>query len=272
MLRTFISKLPHKFYAADTLLFWLVLFLVSGICIAQDVTESPTSTVKGAAQIEIASSYEFFKDGEEKNIGHTIGSFLVLYGLSDNVEIRLGMDFQQEGVRINKSWPNGVVSGYTPLQIGVGADVIAEKGIWPQVTLIGDLFIPSTGGNDFKQDNFGFGLKAGFFHNLGKNQNAQLNYNIGADFGNDDLAYIYAITYLQNIGSIGGAYIELNGNLPDGFSPSHFISAAFYWTPTPNIQFDTIIGRGINADQDFYITGRLQIYIPNNKTKSTTTD
>ena len=82
------------------------------------------------------------------------------------------------------------------------------------------------------------------------------------------MAYNYAITYLQNIGSIGGAYVELNGNLPGRFSPSHYISAAFYWTPTSNIQFDTIIGRGINADQDFYITGRLQIYIPNDKEKT----
>jgi hypothetical protein len=243
--------------------------LVGGICLAQDVTESPTSTIKGSAQIEIASSYEIFKEGEEKNVGHTVGSLLALYGVSDKVEIRLGMDFQQEGARNNGRWPNGVISGYTPLQIGVGADLIPEKGIWPQITFIGDIFIPTTGGTDFKQDNLGVGLKAGFFHNLGKSQNAQLNYNLGADFGNDDLTCGYAITYLQNIGSIGGAYLEVNGNLPDGFSPNHYLSAAFYWTPNGNIQFDTIIGRGINADQDFYITGRLQVYIPNNRIKTT---
>jgi hypothetical protein len=239
------------------------------MCLAQDVTESPTSTVKGSAQIEIASSYELFKEGNQRNVGHTVGSLIGLYGLTDNVELRLGMDFQQEGTRTNGRWSNGVISGYTPLQVGIGADVISENGIWPQVTLIGDVFIATTGGNDFKQDNMGFSLKTGFYHNLGKNQNAQLNYNLGADFGNDDLTYGYAITYLQNLGSIGGAYLEFNGILPDGFSSSHFVSAAFYWTPSANIQFDTIIGRGINADQDFYITGRLQLYIPNNKTKTT---
>ncbi len=247
---------------------WLVLF-VSSFCLAQDITESPTSTVKGASQIEIASTYESFKEGSEKSIAYTVGSLLFLYGVSDNVEIRLGMDLQQNAIRINGNKPNNVFSGYTPLQIGVGADLIEEKGIWPKMSFIGDLFLPSTGGSDFKQDNLGFGLKAGFYHNLGKNQNAQLNYNLGADFGNDDLTYVYAITYLKNIGSIGGAYLELNGNLQDGMSSSHFISTAFYWTPTSNIQFDTIVGRGINAEQDFYITGRLQIYIPNNKHKST---
>ncbi len=243
----------------------MVLFLVAGACLAQDVTESPTSTVKGAAQIEIASSYEWFKEGETKSIGYTVGSLLALYGVSDDVEIRVGMDFQQDGVRVNSERPNNVFSGYTPLQIGLGADLIKEKGFLPKISFIGDLFIPTTGGSDFKQDNLGFGLKAGFFHNIGANQSAQLNYNLGADFGNNDLAYIYAITFLQNIGTIGGAYLELNGNLPDGFSPNHYISAAFYWTPTANIQFDTIVGSGINADQDFYITGRLQIYIPNKK-------
>ena len=252
------------------LVFSLLFFLTMiSYATAQDVIESPTSTVKGASQIEIASSYEVFKEGSEKSIGYTVGSLLYLYGVSDNVEIRLGMDFQQDGVRVNGRKPNSVESGYTPLQIGVGADLIEEKGIWPKISFIGDVFLPSTGGSDFKQDNLGFGLKAGFFHNLGKNQNAQLNYNLGADFGNDDLAYFYGITYLQNIGSIGGAYLELNGNLPDGFSPNHYISVAFYWTPSANIQFDTIIGRGINTDQDFYITGRLQIYLPNNKTKTT---
>lgn len=245
-----------------------MLPLVSGICLAQDVTESPTSTVKGAVQIEIASSYESFREGNEKSIGYTAGSFLFLYGISDAVEIRLGTDFQQDAIRINGERPNSVFSGYTPIQVGIGADLIEEKGVFPKISFIGDVFIPSTGGTDFRQDNLGYGLKAGFYHNLGKNQNAQLNYNLGTDFGNDDLAYVYAITYLQNIGSIGGAYLELNGSLPDGFSPSHFISAAFYWTPTASIQFDTIIGRGINAGQDFYITGRLQIYIPNKKTNN----
>ncbi|MFS4492997.1 hypothetical protein [Maribacter sp. 2308TA10-17] len=269
MLRTFISKSPPKFYTSDSFLLLMVLLLVSGICLAQDVIESPTSTVKGTAQIEIASSYESFKEGNEKSVGYTAGSLLFLYGVSDAVEIRFGMDFQQDGVRVNGRKPTSVESGYTPLQIGVGADLIKEKGIFPKISFIGDMFLPSTGGSDFKQDKLGFGLKAGFFHNLGKSHNAQLNYNLGADFGNDDLAYFYGITYLYNIGSIGGAYLELNGNLPDDFSPNHYISAAFYWTPTANIQFDTIVGRGINADQDFYLTGRLQIYIPNTKTKTT---
>lgn len=249
-----------------SLLFFLTMSLYG---IAQDVIESPTSTVKGASQIEIASSYETFTKGSEQSIGYTIGSLLFLYGVSDNVEIRVGMDLQQDGIRRNGNRPIDVESGYTPLQIGVGADLTEEEGLLPKISFIGDIFLPSTGGNDFKQDNLGFALKAGFYHNLGKNQNAQLNYNLGADFGNDDLAYVYGITYLQNIGSIGGVYLELNGNLPDGFSPNHFISAAFYWTPSANIQFDTIIGRGINADQDFYITGRLQVYIPNNKEKTT---
>jgi len=248
--------------------FWFLVL----ICIfvrAQDVTESPTSTLKGAMQIEIASTYETFKEDNANSFGHTVGSLLLLYGISDNVEVRLGTDLQKDGIRIDKQKPNEVNSGYTPLQIGIGSDLIEEKGIWPKISFIGDVFLPKTGGTDFKQDKLGFGLRAGFYHNLGKNQNAQLNYNLGTEFGNDDRSYLYAITYLQNLGSIGGAYLELNGNLPDGFSPNHYISAAFYWTPHTNIQFDTIIGRGINANQDFYITGRLQIYIPNNKTKTT---
>jgi len=238
------------------------------VCYGQDITESPTSTLKGATQIELATTYESFKKGNIKNIGYTVGSLLALYGISDNTEIRFGTDLRQEYQLINKTRGDDIVSGYTPFMLGVGADVIAEKGIWPQVTLIGDVFFPRTGGNDFKQDNLGFSLRTGFFHNLGKNQNAQLNYNLGADFGNDDLTYVYAITYLQNIGTIGGAYFEVNGSLPDGSSPDHYASVAFYWIPIPSIQFDTIVGRGINANQDFYITGRLQIYIPKNKIKT----
>lgn len=267
MQRTFILRLPNKFYTSDTFFLWSVLVLVSGFCLAQDVTESPTSTLKGAAQIEIASSYETFKVGNAQNYSYTAASVLGLYGITDDVELRVGLDFIQDGVRINRQKPNSVLSGYTPLQIGLGADIISEKGMWPKITLIGDAFIPATGGTDFRVDNLGIALKVGFFHNLGPNQKAQLNYNIGADFGNDDLAYIYALTFLQNIGSIGGAYLELNGNFPNGFSPNHYVSAAFYWTPTANIQFDTIVGRGINANQDFYLTGRLQVYIPKNKKK-----
>jgi len=261
----FISKLPLKLYASDTFLLWRVLFLVSGICLAQDVIESPTSTVKGTAQIEIASSYETFKEGNKKNTQYTAGSLLLLYGLTNAVELRLGIDFQQNGVRVNGRKPNSVERGYTPLQIGIGADLIEEKGIRPKISFIGDVFLPSTGGNDFKEKKLGFALKAGFYHNLWHQKNAQLNYNLGIDFGNANTAYVYGITYLQNIGKIGGAYLELNGNIPNGLSPNHYISTAFYWTPSKSIQFDTILGRGINADQDFYLTGRLQIYISNIK-------
>jgi hypothetical protein len=56
-------------------------------------------------------------------------------------------------------------------KLGIGADIIAEKGIWPQVTLIGDVFIPTPGGSDFRQDNLGVSLKKGYHLTLGKNQN-----------------------------------------------------------------------------------------------------
>lgn len=265
---TYILRLPPRIYASDSFILWSVLLLVSSICLAQDVVESPTSTTAGAAQIELASSYEYFKEGNQNSTSYTAGSLLFLYGLSDEVEIRLGLDFQQNGVRINGRKPERVDSGYTPIQIGIGADLLKEKGIWPKVSFIGDVFLPATGGTDFKQDKLGFALKAGFYHTLGALKKSQLNYNLGTDFGNDDLSYVYGITYLRNIGSLGGAYLELQGNIPNGLSPNHFVSAAFYWTPTPNIQFDTIVGRGINADQDFYLTGRLQIYISNNKKKT----
>jgi len=246
---------------------FLTLFGNFLISYAQDITESPTSTVKGATQIELATTYESFREAGTKNVGYTVGSLLLLYGISDNTEIRLGTDLQQEFQLINKIRVDDIVSGYTPLMLGIGTDVISEKGTWPQVTLIGDIFFPKTGGNDFKQDNLGFLLKTGFFHNLGKNQNAQLNYNIGAEFGNDDLAYLYTMAYLQNVGSIGGAYFELTGDFPKDEGANHFWNAGFYFLLNPNLQLDTIIGTGINADQDIYFTARLQIYIPNNKTK-----
>lgn len=209
-----------------------VLSLNFLVCHAQDVTESPTSTVKGATQIELATSYESFHDDNTKNVGYTVGSLLLLYGISDNVEIRFGTDLQQEYQLENKIRAHDIISGYTPLLLGVGADIIEEKGVWPQVTLIGDVFLHKTGGSDFKQDNLGVSLKTGFFHNLGQHQSAQLNYNVGAEFGNDHSSYLYTLAYLQNIGNIGGAYFELSGVLPMGYRAEHFWNVGFYfWYP-----------------------------------------
>jgi hypothetical protein len=226
---------------------------------AQDATESPTSTVKGSFQIELASGNESRHAGAVKNNLNTLISNQILYGISDDLELRLGLDFYEEVILINGVRQDGRLSGFSPLLLGLGFDILPEKGILPQITLIGDVFLPFTAGTDFKPMKTGIEFRTVFNHTLG--QKASLLYNLGVRFGDDAAPYIYLYTvaYYLNLTDNFGFYTELFGDFHKGGQADHFGVFGLFYQIHRNIQLETIIGTGIENEQDIYLNGRITI-------------
>lgn len=85
----------------------------------------------------------------------TFNTTLLRYGLLDNLEVRLGWDFQQIKNKTNSAAPNDFQSGYTPLLVGLKVGVTEENDLLPQVGIIAHLFLPFSAGKDFRTDNTG---------------------------------------------------------------------------------------------------------------------
>lgn len=236
-------------------------------CFGQDATESPTSTTKGTVQIEIATLYETFKNGYTTNAAQKLGSFLLLYGLADNFELRLGMDHQQEFVRILRERDKGSLHGFSPLAFGFGWDFLAEKGIAPQMSLVTDFSIPNTGGEEFKTNKLETVIKVVFKNNL--SIKTSLLYNFGVAFGAEE-SYLYSLAYYTNFTNNFGVYAELNGDFPKATGGNHFWDIGLFYQITPNIQLEGIVGTGLATDQDIYLNGRVTITFPIYKQDSIT--
>ncbi len=248
------------------------LFLLFGLChmgMGQDATESHTNTVKGSMQIEVASGYEAFTNERVRTKAYALGSLMIFYGLSNTLEVRLGVEHQEESIRTDNVRGDGVLSGYAPLLVGLGLDVTKEKGVLPKLGFVIDVAMPNTGGNDFKTNRAEVVLNSIFYHTLSKKAN--LTYNIGALFGEVD-SYFYSMAYYKNVTEVFGFYAELNGNFPKDFSAEHYWNLGLFYMISPKVQIEGIVGTGIATDQDIYLKGRITIVIPdfkkNNKRKN----
>ena len=248
-----------------------VLFLLGSIlCLfvplrSQDAAESPTSTLKGSVQLELATSNETYLAGELMTDINTLFSGLYLHGITNEMEIRLGLDFREELVQVDGMPQRDRLSGYSPLQVGLGWDIIDEKKLRPKITVIEDLFFPFTAGRDLKPEKLGSAIRIVFNHTL--NAQTSLLYNLGMQLGFDDTSpiYLYTLSYYRNIGTKFGFYTELFGDFPNGMSPNHFTSLGLFYQLHPRIQVEGILGTGIQSGQDLYLRGRITLTIPNHK-------
>lgn len=80
-----------------------------------DQTESPTAMPKGFIQVETGSSYESSKKNIINFENYSYNSTLIRYGLINNLELRLGLDFVEGRTIVNGNRLHDVLSGFSPL-------------------------------------------------------------------------------------------------------------------------------------------------------------
>lgn len=227
-----------------------------------DATESATTVSPGFIQIETGSSYEGFKDNSTKFESFTFNTTLVRLGLLDNVEFRLGWDFVEGQTSINNNKLDDVSSGFSPLLFGTKIAISEEKGIRPQMALLGHLYLPFTAGNDYKPETTGVEFIFAFAHTL--SEKSSLGYNIGANWLDDsaEASYLYSFSYGYSISEKIGAYAEVYGDLPENNTANHYWDAGLTYLISNNLQLDATVGSGITEGQDILLSAGLSFKIP----------
>jgi len=227
-----------------------------------DATESPNTIPAGYIQVETGAFFESFEANNIKTEDFTLNTTLVRIGLLDNLEFRLGWDFVEGTTRINENKLNNVTSGFNPLLFGAKVNIASENGCFPEIGLLGHLYLPFTAGKDYKPETTGVDFRFSFAHTL--SENASLSYNLGAQWGDDspEAAYVYTIAWIRYFRKTWCAYTELYGDMPENSTANHFWDAGLTYLISDSVQLDATVGTSITDGQDILLSAGISFRIP----------
>ena len=227
-----------------------------------DATESPSTVQPGWLQVETGAFFTSFEANGAKEQVNGLNTTLLRFGLLDNLELRLGWNFEEGITKVGEDKLDDIASGFSPLLAGLKVNITEEKGLLPEIGLIGHVFLPFTASTDYRPETTGVDFRLSLAHTL--NENSSIAYNIGAQWGNDspEAAYIYTLAYGYSITEKFGAYAELYGDFPEDSKANHFWDAGLTYLIAHNIQLDATIGRSITEGQDILISGGVSFRIP----------
>ncbi|MEM7186339.1 MAG: transporter [Bacteroidota bacterium] len=226
---------------------------------------SPTTIAPGNLQLETGGFYTSFEEtvGSETVQLEVLGynTSLLRYGVLDNLELRLGWNFEEGQTTINGRKLMDVTSGFSPLLAGAKVNITQENGWIPTIALLGHLYLPLTAGEDYKPDTTGADFRFAFAHSL--SDRSSLGYNLGAQWGNDspEVAYVYTLVYSLSIAERFGLYAEVYGDLPENNSANHYWNTGLTYLVSPNFQLDATIGTSITEGQDILLAAGISYRI-----------
>lgn len=227
-----------------------------------DATEAALTVPKGALQLETGAFYTSY---EHENVQHEVVGYnttLLRFGLLDNLELRLGWNFEEARTSIGGTRLMDVSSGLSPLLAGMKVNITEENGPLPAIGLIGHIFLPFSAGADYKPETTGVDFRFSLAHTL--TENSSLGANIGAQWGDDssEAAYIYTLVYGRSITDSLGFYAEIYGDFPENSMANHYWDAGFTFLLMNNLQLDATVGTSITKGQDLLLSAGVSYRIP----------
>jgi len=227
-----------------------------------DATESPVTVPKGNLQIETGGFYTSFDENNLKTETYGYNTTLLRYGVFDNFEFRLGWNFEETRFSFNGQGANEVLSGFSPLLVGMKVEIADEDGWKPQIGLLGHLYLPFTAGSDYRPETTGADFRFSFSNTI--SEKSSLSYNVGAAWGNDspELVYIYTLSYGYAIAKKVGLYAEVYGDFPEDSTANHLWDAGVTYLLKPNLQLDATVGSSFTNGQDVLLSAGVSFRIP----------
>lgn len=227
-----------------------------------DATEASSTVPKGSLQIETGAFFTTYENNgvTEEVLGYN--TTLLRWGVLDNFEFRLGWNFEETRTKINDMRLSDVQSGFSPLLAGMKVSISEEKGLLPEIALIGHVFFPFTASSDYRPETTAIDFRFSLSHTL--SERSSIGYNLGAQWGDDspEAAYIYTLAYGYSLTDKLGAYAEVYGDFPEDNSANHFWDAGLTYLASPNLQFDATVGRSFTDGQDLLLSAGLTYRIP----------
>jgi hypothetical protein len=239
-----------------------------------DQTESPSTVPKGFLQVELGGTYEgdkmtFGEIADAKTRSISAPSLLLRYGISDNVELRLGGEFTSSKTEIH--YYQFVIedeliieeSGLSPIILGTKIKMFEESGAWPEMGFLFSLGIPFDTDGPFQSKYISSDFRIAAAHTL--SDRFSLSYNLGGEWdGNSSAATgIYTMALGAGITSRLSVFAELYGFLTQRETPDHRFDGGFTYLFAKNVQADLSGGIGITEKSpDFFVGAGISFRLP----------
>lgn len=240
-----------------------------------DQTESAETVPKGFFQIEAGVTTEIeeyiivYPNSKFRSIVLSSPGMLIRYGLTKNIELRLGGEYLAEIRKIESSdfFANESYAdwGFSPIEVGVKARLFNGKGLIPTTALLFHVAIPLGREYAFQTDYASPSFRFAFAHEL--SDRFAFSYNLGYEWelneGSTTGTGIYTaslgISLVKNL----GMFVESYGFLTKGDPPDHRLDAGLTYLIAPNIQADLSGGIGLKENSpDFFFGGGISVRLP----------
>ena len=154
--------------------------------------ESPYLMQKGFFQIETGARYVDRKDPLKQLQRVRLGTTLLRYGVFSDFELRLSDGYEYVHVQENDNPTDSTESGIGPVSAGFKVLVAKEKGLRPEMSILGTITFRHLGDDAFKPTNsYPLGLLL-CSHSITKK--LSLNYNIGFSYNGRQMPMAFLFT------------------------------------------------------------------------------
>ncbi len=213
-----------------------------------DQTESSTVVPHKSMQIETGFVMENNETGFIEQKSFAYNTTLLRYGLLENFELRLGMEYLEEIVSIKNTDTTNTYSGLSPIYAGFKIKIADEDGWKPEIAFLGGLVLPFTAHNDFKPEYSAANMRFSFAHTL--SDRFSIGYNLGAEWDGETAvpAYFYSAALGIGLTDNLGGFVEGYGLISEVSDSEHLIDAGFTYLLLPNFQLDLSGGIGLNEN------------------------
>lgn len=203
-----------------------------------DQTESSITVPFKSLQIETG----FVTEHMGKATGTTYNTTLLRYGLLEDLEFRLGLEYLGE----KNDASNIDNSGLSPLYAGFKINVREEEGWKPEVAFLGAIVMPFTADAAFKPTSTAANMRFSLSHTL--SDRLSLGYNLGIEWNGNSTTpgYFYSLALGFSLIDDLGMYFESYGTLIENNNSEHLLDAGFTYLILPNLQADISGGVGLN--------------------------
>ncbi len=252
----------------------LIFVLFSTNALAQDtipplITDRPdqaeSASVVPWKYLQIETGFIKQNDWTNGALNKSIGfnTTLFRYGLLNNLEFRLGIDYLGDEIRTFSSDNVTKFSGLAPVYSGFKIKIGEEKGLKPSMAFLAGIFLPFPAGSHYKTANTAADMKFAFSNTL--TDHLSVGYNIGVIWDGDTTIpdYYYSASFGINLSERWDAFIESYSYFPEQGKQEYLADAGLTWRLLPNLQFDLSGGIGISKSApDNFISFGLTYRIP----------
>ncbi len=228
-----------------------------------DQTESSSTVPKHFLQIETGFILENNTTDLMRDKSFAYNTTLSRYGLLDNFELRLGLDFLGNQITTKRTDYTQNTTSFSPLYAGFKVKVVEESGLRPEIAFLGALVLPFTASSDYKPSYSAANMRFAFEHTL--SDRFSLGYNLGAEWDGETAVpdYFYSVAIGYELSGNLGAFIESFGSIPEAGTAQHQLDAGFTYLISPNFQLDISGGIGLNKEApDNFVSIGLSYRIP----------